>query len=114
LAAILRALGIPTGICYQRLVLFEDPSDGYSLHALNASYLASHGRWVRFDARGNRAGIDAQFSLGEERLAFSPRSELDECDYPEIFGDPAEIVLLCLTRHRDSKALYASGLPSAL
>ncbi|CAN5613315.1 hypothetical protein BH11ARM2_BH11ARM2_21730 [soil metagenome] len=66
LAALLRGLGLPTGICYQRLLATEEPADGYVLHALNAVYLGSHGRWVRMDARGNRPGIDARFSLDTE------------------------------------------------
>jgi len=34
LAAILRSQGIPTGFCYQRLMLFHTPEEGYCVHAL--------------------------------------------------------------------------------
>ena len=41
LAALLRSQDIPTGFSYQRLMLFDSPEEGYSLHALNAIYLSS-------------------------------------------------------------------------
>lgn len=41
LAALLRANGIPAGICYQRLTLGSTPESGYCIHALNAIYLRS-------------------------------------------------------------------------
>ena len=68
LAALLRANGIPTGLCYQRLTIAND-TPPYSLHGLNAVYLP-HNSWYRIDARGNKAGIDAQFTPPMERLAF--------------------------------------------
>ena len=70
LTGILRGMGIPSGICYQRLTLFDKPEDGYCLHALNTVYLREHDRWIRLDARGNKEGINAQFSIDKERLAF--------------------------------------------
>lgn len=38
LAALLRACGIPAGICYQRLTLEDTPGSGYCIHALNAVF----------------------------------------------------------------------------
>ena len=76
LAALLRRAGIPTAICYRRLTLLDDDSAGYAIHALNAIHV--EGRWHRIDARGNKPGVDAQFSLDVERLAFpalDPRAE---------------------------------------
>ena len=57
LAALLRAQGIPTGFCYQRLTVGATAETGYALHGLNAVYLASQTRWIRLDARGNKPGI---------------------------------------------------------
>jgi transglutaminase-like putative cysteine protease len=88
LAALLRAQGIPTGFCYQRLALGETAEMGYVLHGLSAVYLTSEARWVRLDARGNKPGIQAEFSTGEERVAFVVRPELDEIDYPTIYAQP--------------------------
>jgi len=56
LAALLRAQGIPTGFCYQRLTLGATPDTGYCLHALNAVYVRGLRRWIRLDARGNKSG----------------------------------------------------------
>jgi transglutaminase-like putative cysteine protease len=38
LASLLRSQGIPTGFCYQRLMLFDTPEKGYCIHALNAVF----------------------------------------------------------------------------
>lgn len=40
-AALLRACGISTGICYQRLTLGDVPETGFCIHALNAVYIKS-------------------------------------------------------------------------
>lgn len=68
LSALLRANGIPSALCYQRLSVDGD-SGPYCLHGLNAVYLARFG-WYRMDARGKKQGVDAQFVPPEERLAF--------------------------------------------
>ncbi len=60
LAALLRANGIPTVLCYQRLC-GTDAGTAFSLHGLNAVHLPECG-WYRIDTRGNRADIDVQFS----------------------------------------------------
>lgn len=114
LAALLRAQGVPSGLCYQRLVLFVDPKDGYSLHAINTVYLEGPGRWVRLDARGNKPGVDAQFSTDEERLAFPIRPEMGEIDYPYNFAAPPEVIVDTLLGNVDCLAMYEHGLPSDL
>ncbi len=70
MAAILRSQGIPTGFCYQRLMLFDSPEKGYCIHALNAVYIDSLQKWIRIDARGNKKGINAEFCLSEEKTGF--------------------------------------------
>jgi transglutaminase-like putative cysteine protease len=85
LAALLRANGIPAGLCYQRLTI-EPGGSRYSLHGLNAVYLKEHG-WYRVDARGNKPGVEADFSPPLEKLAF-PLVALGEADFPEIWPDP--------------------------
>jgi len=114
LAALLRAMGIPSGLCYQRLVLFDDPADGYSLHSLNAAYLSELGRWVRFDARGNKPGVHARFDLEREFLAFAVRPEMGEIDYPGVYADPPAVIVNCLRGASNSVELYSKGLPDSL
>ena len=87
LAALLRANGIPSGISYQLLTRADDDSEGYMIHALNTVYLKDFNKWIRLDARGNKENINAYFSLGEEHLAYTVRSELGEIDYHDNHAD---------------------------
>ena len=52
----------------QRFLLWIET--GYCIHALNTVYIASIDKWIRLDARGNKEGIDAEFSIEDEKLAF--------------------------------------------
>ena len=114
LAAILRALGIPSGICYQRVTLYEKPEDGHCIHALNTVYLREFGKWIRLDARGNKEGVNAQFSLDEEKLAFSIRAHYGERDYLLNYAQPHPIIIQTLERYASSMEMYKEGLPESL
>ena len=96
LAALLRAMGTPAGLAYQRLLLGDDPTDGFVAHGLTTVFLA--GEWHRLDARGNRPGVDAQFSLTAPKLAFPVRPELGECDYPWNLATPHPQIIGALTQ----------------
>ena len=109
LAAVLRAEGVPTALCYQRL---SDDQGGHVLHGLVAVHL--RGAWHRQDPRGNKPGVDAQFSLDEERLAFPVDPALGEVDYPTLHAAPARCVVDTLAGADDVLALYDDGLPTAL
>lgn len=98
LAALLRANGIPTGFCYQRLSV-EDSGPPYSLHGLNAVLLPEIG-WYRLDARGNKPGVQAEFCPPVERLAF-PVREPEERDLPEIWAEPHPAVIATLEHYTD-------------
>ncbi len=111
LAALLRAQGISTGFCYQRLLLGSTPAEGYVLHGLNAVYLATERRWIRLDARGNKPGIAACFSLDEEHLAYVVQLALGEIDYPTIYVQPHPIVIQALQVQCDCADL---PLPASL
>jgi transglutaminase-like putative cysteine protease len=93
LAALLRANGIPAALCYQRLSCSEYKEGIYCLHGLNAVRLEPFG-WYRIDARGNKAGVDAQFTPPVERLAF----ELGENEYDVegLFTAPLQEVVNAL------------------
>lgn len=88
LAAMLRYVGIPCGMCYEHLTLQEDEKMGYVVHCFNAVYLWDE--WIFLDARGNKEGIDAQFVKDEIKLSFTPREEYDEYFYYGIFEDAHE------------------------
>lgn len=97
LAAILRFLEVPTGFCYQKIEF----DGGFGLHGLNAVYIKSINKWIRLDARGNENGINAQFSIDKEFLAYSPREENGEIDFPTIYAGPNKKVVEILERSKD-------------
>ena len=114
-AALLRRAGVPAGVCYQRLTLRDDDAAaGHVVHALNTVFLAPLDRWIRFDARGNRPGVDARFSLDAERLAFPIRPEFGEVDYLRNEPDAHPLVVAALAAQADVQALMDGGLPDAL
>ena len=112
LAALLRASGIPSGFSYQKL-LFEEGSTQMSLHSLNGIYLESIDKWIRVDARGNKSGVDAQFDLENEMLAFEVREEFGEVDYFEIHAEPLPSIIHSLEISASTTELIAN-LPTDL
>ncbi|MET9950035.1 transglutaminase family protein [Streptomyces sp. NPDC006339] len=110
LAALLRARSIPTAFCYQRLT--EDGADPV-VHGLIALKLPGRARWSRLDPRGNKPGVDARFSLDEERLAWPVRPEFNEVDYPVLYDEPHPAVLSALRAARDRPHLWTM-LPGEL
>lgn len=106
LAAILRGLGIPTGFCYQRVTRKGTPESGFALHGLNAVYLPSLKVWFRLDPRGNKAGVNSQFSTEEEQLAYTIRPESGEIDYPNVFANPLEEVIASMHDSADCHELF--------
>ncbi len=113
LAALLRAVGIPAGFCYQ--VLRLDPPDNNEpvLHGFNAMYLASLDRWIRVDARGNTNGINARFSIDREQLAFAMDPAADEFIYQTIFATPVASVVERLKMYERRSDLW-NDLPQSL
>jgi len=89
LAALLRANGIPTGFCYQRLSI-NDQGAPYSLHGFNAVYLPRVG-WYRIDPRGNNEQVNAQFIPPTEQLAYRPCLS-GEADFQNILPQPLSVV----------------------
>ncbi len=109
LAALLRANGLPAGLCYQRLTGYDDGQ--YCLHGLNAVYLPDFG-WYRLDARGNKATVNAQFVPPVEQLAFALEAD-GEIDLPGIYADPLPEVTAALRSHPTWETL-ATDLPDVM
>lgn len=106
LASLLRGMGIPTGFCYQRVLREGKTVDsGYALHGLNAVYFEDIG-WFRIDPRGNKLGIDSQFTWKKEQLAYPIRKELGEIDYPDVFTEPLKSVIKSMEESADCDALF--------
>ncbi|MEU6863440.1 transglutaminase family protein [Streptomyces sp. NPDC046876] len=119
LVALLRAKGIPAGLCYQRLTDDHQCSDSCSsgagacpggsrpaVHGLVALRMPCSSRWYRQDPRGNKPGVDARFSLDAERLAFPVRPELGEIDYPELYATAHPAVLKVLRESADRSRMW--------
>lgn len=107
LAALLRANGIPTALCYQRLSCSEYFEGIYCLHGLNAVYLKEYG-WYRVDARGNKEGVDSQFNPPHEKLAFE--LGINEYDLPNLYVGPLQVVIEAL-KNRKNYAEMVGNFP---
>ncbi len=107
LAALLRANGIPAGLCYQRLTI-ENDKPPFCLHGLNAVYLPGIG-WYRIDARGNKEGVEAEFTPPKEKLAF-PIIVEGEADLPEIWSEPLPDIVSVLNQSKTYEEV-ANNLP---
>ncbi|TJZ44102.1 transglutaminase family protein [Streptomyces piniterrae] len=104
LVALLRTEGIPAALCYQKLD---------TVHGLIAVKLPGEDRWARQDPRGNKPGVDAQFRLDREQLAFLAQPESNELDYPVLFAEPHPVVLQSLQQAVDRPHLWQT-LPTEL
>lgn len=105
-AALLRGMNIPCGFCYQRVLKNGKSKDGgYALHGLNALFLKDFG-WFRVDPRGNKPGVNSQFSINPEMLAYPIREELGEIDYPTVFAKPLDSVIQSMCNSSTSQELF--------
>ena len=108
LAALLRSQGIPTGFCFQHLTLMDDDSKGYCVHCYNAVWLEGHR--VKLDARGNKEGVNAQFSLEEPILAYPCRPQYEEYHWPGIYADP-HLETMAMLEQADSVEYIMENIP---
>lgn len=107
LAALLRAQGIPAGLCYQRISVGRQGVRFY-LHGLCAVHLPRWG-WYRMDPRGPKPGVEARYTPPTECLAY--RSTVPgEKDYPGVFAQPLPVVVETLRRCR-TWIEFAEALP---
>lgn len=113
LAALLRSKGIPAGFCYQKIILDDETAPILVYHGLNGVYLKSFKKWIRLDARGNKAGVNAQFSVDTEQLAFAIRKDKNEEDGFIIYPDPDKKILEVL-RNNKSRTVLWNNLPTEL
>lgn len=112
LAALLRAAGVPAGFCYQVLRRSFDEG-GTLLYGFNGVYLPSLERWIALDARGNKPGLEAEFSTEEPQLAVAADPARGEWIYPLIWTRPAAVVVDLLSRNR-SLSRIAEHVPAEL
>lgn len=113
LAALLRSKSIPAGFCYQKLILDDESAPVLIYHGLNGVYIKEYDKWIRLDARGNKTGVNAQFSIFTEQLAFPVRPEKGEEDDFMIYPDPDKKVIEKLMKINTRSELW-NNLPTEL
>ncbi len=109
LVALCRAVGIPAGFGYQKLILDDEKFPWLVLHGYVFVYLDS--KWIKLDARGNKQGVNAEFSLDEPKMAFEIRPELGEVDENVNHPYPIDSVVACLMNNKTRDDLW-KNLPS--
>ncbi|MFJ1707108.1 transglutaminase family protein [Kitasatospora sp. NPDC088346] len=110
LTAVLRAQGIPAGLCYQRLDV---------LHAMVAAHWpqpAGGGAWVRLDPRGNKPGVDARFATdpAAERLAWPVDPARGEYWYDTVHPTTPDRLRTALAAAEPGRTGYGYYLPAEL
>jgi len=109
LTALLRANGIPAAFCYQRVS--KNDFGGFTLHGLNSIFLPNHG-WYRVDPRGNKPGVDAQFTPPHEQLAWPTIAE-GGIDFMGRYTEPQNVVCEWIPNNTSHQQALDS-LPDAL
>ena len=106
LAALLRYKSIPAGFCYQKLVLDDETAPVLVYHGLNGVYINELKKWIRLDPRGNKEGVNAQFLVETEQLAFPVRPEKGEEDGLVVYPKPDEKVLEKFRKYKTRTELW--------
>lgn len=113
LAALLRYKSVPAGFCYQKLLLDNEKVPVLIYHGLNGVYIKEYKKWIRLDARGNKKGVNAQFSTDKEQLAFPIRTDKGEEDCLIVYPNPDFKVLKKLRENKTRIELW-NDLPDEL
>ncbi|MDE6690885.1 MAG: transglutaminase-like domain-containing protein [Clostridia bacterium] len=113
LAAILRCKSVPAGFCYQKIILDDETAPVLVYHGLNGVYIKDYEKWIRLDARGNKNGINAQFSIETEQLAFQIRADMGEQDCFIVYPQPDRNVVNILRKSKTRTKLW-NNLPTEL
>lgn len=106
LAALLRCKSVPTGFCYQKLILDDETAPVLIYHGLIGVYIEDGKKWIRLDARGNKTGVNAQFSIETEQLAFPIRPQMGEVDSFVVYPNPDIKVLEKMRKNKTRTELW--------
>lgn len=113
LAALLRYQSIPCGLCYQKIILDDETAPILVYHGLNGVYIEECDKWIRLDARGNVNGINAQFSIETEQLAYPIRYNMGEQDIFVVYPEPDVKIVERLRTNKTRTELW-NDLPTEL
>jgi hypothetical protein len=95
------------------LILDDETAPVLIYHGLNGVYISEQRKWIRLDARGNKDGVNAQFSLEQEQLAFPIRPEKGEIDGFAIYPTPDKEIVERLKKYKTRTELW-NDLPTEL
>ena len=109
----MRCKSIPAGFCYQKLNIADEIAPVLVYHGLNGVYMKEYKKWIRLDARGNKNGVNAKFSIEEEHLAFLIHPEMGEEDGFVVYPEP-DIKILEKLRENRTRAELWKNLPKEL
>lgn len=113
LAALLRCKSVPSGFCYQKIILDDKTVPVLVYHGLNGVYIKDYKRWIRLDARGNKNGVNAQFSVETEHLAYPIRTKMGEEDNLMVYPAPDIKIVEKLRKIKTRTELW-DNLPNEL
>lgn len=113
LAALLRCKSVPSGFCYQKIILDDETAPVLVYHGLNGVYIKDYKKWIRLDARGNKNGVNAQFSVETEYLAYPIRPQMGEKDNLMVYPSPDIKIVEKLRKIKTRTELW-DNLPTEL
>lgn len=113
LAALLRCKSVPSGFCYQKIILDDETAPVLVYHGLNGVYIKDCQKWIRLDARGNKNGVNAQFSVETEQLAYPIRPKMGEEDNLTVYPAPDIKIVEKLRKIKTRTELW-DNLPNEL
>ena len=77
---------------------------------MNGIFLKELNKWIRLDARGNKPGVQAEFSIDREILAWPVNPEIGEIDDPVIYAQPDQNVIHALKNSKNRKEIGINWL----
>ena len=110
LAALMRAAGIPCGLCYQVRKDEDDPEGRLVVHGYNAVYIGEIGKWVRLDASRSIEEYDFSFDFEKEASELEVDTTAGEYDDPVVYINPSKTILKTLGKY-DSIEDLKGNLP---
>ena len=76
--------------------------------------MPSSNKRKKLEARGNKKGIDARFSINEEKLDYTTQEKYDEKDYPIIYRKRHPKTIAVLEDNTDALEMCKYHLPESL
>ena len=96
LTAMMRAAGIPAGLCYQ--IIRDESDDRLVVHGLSAIYIEEIEKWIRLDASKGIEEINTFIDFDRELPGLTVNTEIGEQDDPTIYILPSKQVIKALRK----------------